>query len=103
MYYANQTPYLNASQSNVQFRAIISAGDIAGTKADGTPWRMVGVPDGLGVFDNGNGTVTVLMNHEIGNTVGITRDHGAKGAFVSQLIIDKVTLGVVSASDAASK
>ena len=103
MYYANQTPYLNASQSNVQFRAIISAGDIAGTKADGTPWRMVGVPDGLGVFDNGNGTVTVLMNHEIANTVGITRDHGAKGAFVSQLIIDKATLGVVSASDAASK
>jgi len=103
VYYANQTPYLNPSQSNVQFRAILSVGDVAGTKADGTPWIMVGIPDGLGAFDNGNGTVTVLMNHEISNSVGVVRDHGAKGTFVSKLIIDKATLGVVSASDAASK
>ena len=103
MFYTTQTPYLTASQSNVRFEAILSAGDVAGTKADGTPWRMVGVPDGLGAFDNGNGTVTVLMNHEIGNTLGVVRDHGAIGTFVSQLIIDKATLGVVSASDAVSK
>jgi len=103
VYYTTQTPYLNASQPNVRFTAILSAGDVAGTKADGTPWRMVGVPDGLGAFDNGNGTVTVLMNHEIGNTLGVVRDHGAIGTFVSQLVIDKATLGVVSASDAVSK
>ena len=28
-------------------------------------YRMVGIPDGLGAYDNGNGTFTLLMNHEI--------------------------------------
>ena len=32
---------------------------------------MVGIPDGLGAFDNGDGTFTVLMNHELGNTQGV--------------------------------
>ena len=27
---------------------------------------MVGIPDGLGAYDNGDGTMTVLMNHELG-------------------------------------
>ncbi|NCY24330.1 MAG: calcium-binding protein [Alphaproteobacteria bacterium] len=103
MYYTTQTAYLTPSQSNVRFDPILSVGDVAGTKADGTPWIMVGIPDGLGAFDNGNGTVTVLMNHEISNTLGVVRDHGAKGTFVSQLIIDKTTWGVVSGSDAVSK
>jgi hypothetical protein len=39
---------------------------------------MVGISDGLGAFDNGDGTFTVLMNHEIANTLGVTRAHGAK-------------------------
>jgi hypothetical protein len=29
---------------------------------------MHGIPDGLGAFDNANGTFTLLMNHELGNT-----------------------------------
>jgi Ca2+-binding RTX toxin-like protein len=103
VYYTTQTAYLTPSQSNVRFDPILSVGDVAGTKADGTPWIMVGIPDGLGAFDNGNGTVTVLMNHEISSAVGVVRDHGAKGTFVSQLIIDKTTWGVVSGSDAVSK
>src|SRR6185436_15622477 len=56
-------------------------------------------PDGLGAFDNGDGTFTVLMNHELGRTVGAVRDHGAKGAFVSEWVIDKTTLQVVSGHD----
>lgn len=59
--------------------------------------------DGMGAFDNGNGTVTVLIAHEMRETLGVVRDHGAKGAYVSQLIVDKATLGVVSGSDAVSK
>ncbi|MCE9611172.1 MAG: PEP-CTERM sorting domain-containing protein [Chthoniobacter sp.] len=65
----------------------------------GNPYRMVGIPDGLGAFDNGDGTITVLMNHEIGNTVGITREHGALGSFVSSYVIDKNTLAVTSGQD----
>ena len=60
---------------------------------------MAGTPDGLGAFDNGNGTFTLLMNHEFGNTAGIVRAHGSKGAFVSKWIINKSDLSVVSGSD----
>jgi len=101
LYTTGETPYLVSGQPNVRFTAVLSAGDIAGTKADGTPWRMVGIPDGLGAFDNGNGTITVLINHEIGATSGVVRDHGSRGGFVSSLIVDKTTLSVVSGSDLA--
>ena len=40
---------------------------------------MVGLPDGLGAFDNGDGTFTLLANHEAGSTNGIPRAHGAAG------------------------
>jgi hypothetical protein len=60
---------------------------------------MVGLPDGLGAFDNGDGTFTLLMNHELGNTAGIVRAHGSNGAFVSKWIINKTDLSVVSGSD----
>jgi len=60
---------------------------------------MVGIPDGLGAFDNGDGTFTLLMNHELGNTAGVTRAHGSIGAFVSEWVIDKSTLQVLSGQD----
>jgi Ca2+-binding RTX toxin-like protein len=95
-----QTPYLVSTADGVFFSSILSVGDQVGFKPDGvTPWKMVGIPDGLGAFDNGDGTITVLMNHEVGNTLGAVRDHGSKGAFVSELVIDKATLEVKSAHD----
>jgi serralysin len=94
-------PYLLGSEPNVSFTSILSVGDQVGFKSDGvTPYRMVGIPDGLGAFDNGNGTVTLFMNHELGNTAGIVRAHGAAGSFISQLVINKSTLAVESAKDA---
>jgi hypothetical protein len=69
-------------------------------KADGvTPHRLAGIPDGVGAFDNNDGTFTMLLNHELGNTVGINRAHGAKGAFVSKLVINKSDLRVLNVSD----
>ena len=60
-------------------------GDSVNFKPDGvTPYRMVGIPDGLGAYDNGNGTFTVLMNHEIAGGGGVARAHGSAGAFVSK-------------------
>jgi hypothetical protein len=91
---SSQAPYVIRSQPGVVTKAIITTGDAA---ANG--YRMVGIPDGLGAYDNGNGTFTVLMNHELGNTVGITRAHGSKGAFVSKWVIDKTDLSVVSGQD----
>ncbi|ACL55325.1 calcium-binding protein [Methylobacterium nodulans] len=96
-----QSPYLVPTTDKVAFTSILSAGDtVAGSvKSDGTPWRFAGIPDGIGAFDNGNGTATVLVNHELRETTGATRAHGAIGAFVDRLIIDKATLQVRSASD----
>jgi len=62
-------------------------------------YGMVGIPDGMGSFDNGDGTFTVLMNHELGNTAGAIRDHGSRGALVSKWIVNKDTLAVVGGAD----
>ncbi|MGB8168314.1 MAG: hypothetical protein WCF18_12525, partial [Chthoniobacteraceae bacterium] len=67
-------------------------------KTGGGTYSMSGIPDGLGAYDNGNGTFTLLMNHEI-SAGGVIRDHGAAGSFVSEWIINKNNLSVVSASD----
>lgn len=94
------TSYLLGYEPNVSFQVIATVGDVIGTKPDGSDYRFVGIPDGLGAFDNGDGTITVVMNHEIGATQGIVREHGAKGAFVSQWVLNKSDLSVVSTEDA---
>lgn len=96
---SSQAPYLVRTESGVVTVAILTTGDSVNLKPDGvTPYRMVGIPDGLGAFDNGDGTFTLLMNHEIpGN--GIVREHGFKGAFVSRWIIEKATLRVLHGED----
>lgn len=92
-------PYLLGTEPNVRFTTIATVGDTLDTKGDGSAYRMVGIPDGLGAFDNGDGTFTLLMNHELGVTSGIVRGHGAVGAFVSQWVIDKTTLQVLDVKD----
>ena len=96
--------YLEATAASVEITPLVTVGDAVADNyaANGTPlpdYRMVGIPDGLGAFDNGDGTFTVLMNHEVGNTQGITRDHGSKGSFVSRWVIDKETLEVLEGDD----
>lgn len=82
--------------------SILSVGDSVNNKPNGTPYRMVGIPDGLGAYDNRNGTFTVLMNHEIGATSGIARAHGATGAFVSEWVIRKDDFRVINGADLAT-
>ncbi|MFL5800910.1 MAG: alkaline phosphatase PhoX [Roseiflexaceae bacterium] len=95
---SSASPYVVRSVPGVVIKSILTVGDTV-TNADGTTYRMVGIPDGLGAFDNGDGTFTVLMNHELGATVGATRTHGAKGAFVSKWTIRKDDLRVVGGED----
>lgn len=90
------SPYVLGVDPAISTVSLLTVGDQT-EAADG--WQMVGIPDGLGAFDNGDGTFTVLMNHELGATQGVVRDHGAAGSFVSKLVIDKDTLEVVSGSD----
>ncbi len=91
---SSQPPYLVRSQPGVVTKSVITVGDSAGNG-----YRMVGIPDGLGAYDDGDGTFTVLINHELGATRGIVRAHGSKGAFVSRWTIRKDDLSVVSGSD----
>ena len=71
---SSQSPYLLRSQPGVITNAILTVGDSVSMKPDGvTPYRMVGLPDGLGAFHNGDGTFTLLMNHELTGANGVTR------------------------------
>jgi len=85
--------YLVPSAPGVVVKDILTVGQSVGG------YRMAGIPDGLGAFDNGDGTFTLLMNHELGNTVGVARAHGGKGAFVSKWIIRKSDLAPLSGED----
>ncbi|MFN0018097.1 MAG: calcium-binding protein [Pirellulaceae bacterium] len=85
--------YLVPAAADVTVKPILSVGDAVGG------YKFAGIPDGMGAYDNGNGTFTVLINHEIGSTLGALHAHGSVGSFVSKFIIDKSTLGVLSGSD----
>src|SRR5262245_32202677 len=90
------TPYLVPTAPNVTFTPIMTVGD---TPINSPDYQMVGVPDGLGAFDNGDGTFTLLMNHELLTTEGVARDHGGTGSFVSIYVINKADLSVISGHD----
>ena len=90
---SSQSPYVVRSQPGVVTKSILTVGDTVGG------YRMVGIPDGLGAFDNGDGTFTVLMNHELALQQGTVRAHGANGAFVSKWTIRKDDLSVTAGED----
>jgi hypothetical protein len=89
----SQTPYVVPTVPGATFTSILTAGETVGS------YKMAGLPDGTGAFDNGDGTFTVVMNHEMGNTAGATHAHGSTGAFVSKWVINKSDLSVVSGTD----
>src|SRR5262245_63585201 len=96
---SSQSAYVIPTHTGVSTRSILTVGDSVNFKPDGvTPYRMVGIPDGLGAFDNGDGTFTLLMNHELSGS-GINRAHGTNGAFVSKWTISKDDLTVLSGED----
>jgi hypothetical protein len=100
------TPYVRPTQAGTETISILTV-DNTGVLTDdtvpkavtGSSYGMAGIPDGLGAFDNGDGTFTVLLNHEIGNLLGTVRDHGSIGAYVSKWIINKSSLQVLSGDD----
>ena len=90
---SSQTPYLTPTAPGWSSTSVLTVGDAIGG------YQMVGIPDGLGAFDNGDGTMTVLANHELGNTSGTVRGYGAIGAFVSKWVINTSTWQVISGGD----
>ena len=90
---SSNSPYGIVTAPGWTATSIITTGDSAGNG-----YRAGGIPDGLGVFDNGS-TFTILSNHELYDTWGVTRSGGAIGAYVSKLVINKSDFSVVSGSD----
>jgi hypothetical protein len=86
--------YIAALDRDWQVKPILTVGEAA---VNG--YAMVGVPDGLGAYANADGSVTLLMNHELAANKGAVRAHGQKGAFVSRWVIDVESLQVQSGSD----
>jgi len=87
------SPYLFPVVPNATMTSILTVTESIGG------YMLCGLGDGLGAYDNGGGTFTLLMNHEMGNTTGVARAHGQAGAFVSKWVINKSNLSVVSGSD----
>lgn len=87
------SPYIIPAASNVTVTSLLTVPEsISG-------YTFCGLPDGAGAFDNGNGSFTFLLNHEMQSTAGAVRAHGSTGAFVSKWVINKATKAVVSGSD----
>ncbi len=96
---SSKPSYVLPVAPGVVTKSILTVGDSVNNKPDGSPYRLVGIPDGTGAYDNGDGTFTFLVNHELGTAAGITRAHGSAGAFVSSWIVDKSDLSVRSGKD----
>jgi hypothetical protein len=73
---------------------ILSVGDII--PEDQTPdYQMSGIPDGIGAYKDKNGTLQVLMNHELGATFpGVPPGVNTR---ISKLTLNRKTHGVLSA------
>jgi hypothetical protein len=87
------SPYVLPLLTGSQFTSMLTVTD----DIDG--YKMVGIPDGMGAFDNGDETFTLLLNHELTPTAGVVRAHGSTGAFVSKWKIRKSDLAVLEGSD----
>ena len=83
-------PYVIPAAVGVQIASILTVNDLASAE---NGFELVGIPDGLGVYAEGD-KVVALLNHELRDTNGIVRRHGQRGAFVSRLVIDPRTLRV---------
>jgi len=87
-------PYAEAVGNEYTVQPLFSVNDDVPVLGGGSSerYRMVGIPDGLGVRPNGNGTSTLYMNHELGFTVLSEPYVGStvknRGAFVSKWILD---------------
>jgi hypothetical protein len=101
---SSSSPYVVNVPPSVNVVSLLTVGDSVNAKpGSAQPYRMVGIADGLGAYDNHDGTFALLMNHELGTSAGVVREHGFTGAFVSQWIIRKSDLSVLHGGDVVKK
>jgi len=98
---SSATPYVRPSTGSPvrDIVSILTVGDSIGG------YQMVGIPDGMGAFNNNDGTFTLTMNHELTAVAG-AQQHAhqpsgfAGGSFVSKWTITPGTFAVSAGSDA---
>jgi len=89
-------PYVLPAAEGVRVTSLLTVED---GRSASNGYEMVGIPDGLGAFQRQGRGFTLLMNQELRDTQGIPRRHGQRGAFVSNLRIDRHTLEVTEGRD----
>src|SRR5262245_59683869 len=92
---SSQDPYVLPVAPGVKTVSILTVGD----SPQGSSYRLVGIPDGLGIYSRSGPSFTLLMNHELPATAGIVRAHGQAGAFVSRWELRKRDFAVLSGED----
>jgi len=101
---SSAAPYYLNVPAHVDVMSVFTVGDSVNDKPDSLePYRMVGIPDGMGAYDNGDGTFTLLMSHELRDSAGVVREHGFAGAFVSKWIIRTSDMAVLHVGDEMKK
>ncbi|MEM7385618.1 MAG: alkaline phosphatase PhoX, partial [Verrucomicrobiota bacterium] len=99
---SSQEPFMGSNLPGATVTSLLTVGDeVPHADGDGT-FSLVGIPDGMGAYDNGDGTFTLLVGHELRDNLGAERTHGGIGSFVSQFVVNKETLEVVSGRDLAT-
>jgi hypothetical protein len=93
--HSNAQAWLKPTSDAWKVTPLLNVGDAVGAKN----YRMVGIPDGLGALDNGDGTLSIYMNHEIGKDQGKNRKHFGRGAFVSHWKLDIASLKIIDGED----
>lgn len=83
-------PYVVPVTPGVRTVSLLTVDD--GSASNG--YGLAGLPDGIGAFEGHGRSFSMLVNHELPETAGVTRRHGQKGAFVSRMTIDRHTLEV---------
>ncbi|MGH2983229.1 MAG: alkaline phosphatase PhoX [Solirubrobacterales bacterium] len=81
-------PYAVPVGDQYEVEPLLSVGDrVANTSDPSAEYQMIGVPDGLGVRADANGTIDLYMNHELLKTETSEPNVGGpldRGAFVSK-------------------
>lgn len=76
-------PYLLPTTGGIITKSLLTVGEAVGG------YRLVGVPDGAGIWEGVGSTFNYVSNHELQRVQGTARAHGSRGAFVSRWVIDR--------------
>jgi len=79
--------------SDLKTTSLITVGELTSGTAPGSVYVPPGIFDGQGAYSNGDGTYTLLVNHEVGSSVayGYTAeglDPAVLGSRISRIVVD---------------